>query len=275
MAIEKTFTTPGEPLLRLAIPAGSIDVETIEGDQTHVFVDADNESALDDVRVELRGSGDRPEVVVETDRKPGILGAIDISIGGFSVGSRGSFTVRVTAPHGSRLRTKSASAEITARGRYADAEIQTVSGDLELDDVEGDTVVKSTSGDAVIERIGGSLRLQTVSGDAKVGSVGGPLTAQTVSGDVTVRETHDAATIKTISGDQRLSVERGELRATSVSGDIEIGIRAGSRLDVDASSVSGDLRSELELGDVPTEGDGPVVVVRGKTVSGDFRVVRA
>jgi hypothetical protein len=275
MAIEKTFHTPGEPTLRLVVPAGSVAVETAGGEDTHVVVDSESERALEDVRVELRGGPDNPEVVVELERKPGLFGALDINIGGFSVGSRSSLMVRVTAPHGSRLRVKTASADVDARGSYSEAEIQTVSGDLTLDEVARDTTVKSASGDVRIERVGGSLRLQTVSGDADVGSVDGPLTAQTVSGDVTVREAHDTATAKTVSGDQRLSVERGELRATSVSGDIEIGIRVGSRVDVDASSVSGDLRSELELGDVPTEGDGPVVVVRGKTVSGDFRVVRA
>ncbi|HEY7206902.1 MAG TPA: DUF4097 family beta strand repeat-containing protein [Gaiellaceae bacterium] len=275
MPIEKTFTTPGEPRLRLAIPAGSITVETVDGEETHVVVDCDNEQALEDVRVELRGGPNDPEIVVETERKPGILGAIDISIGNFSMGSRSTFAVSVRAPHGSRLRTKTASAQVRARGRYSEAEIQTVSGDLSLDEVEREATVRTTSGDVRVERVGGSLRLQTVSGDGQVGSVGGPLTVQTVSGDVTVREAHDAVTTKTVSGDQRFGVEQGEVRATSVSGDIEIGIRSGSRLDVDASSVSGDMRSELELGDTPTEGNGPVVVVRGKTVSGDFRVVRA
>jgi hypothetical protein len=65
--------------------------------------------------------------------------------------------------------------------------------------------------------------------------------------------------------------------AQSVSGDIELGVPVGTNLDIDAGSVSGDLASEVPLGSDPgvDSTDGPTLVVRGKTVSGDFRVFRA
>jgi hypothetical protein len=39
--------------------------------------------------------------------------------------------------------------------------------------------------------------------------------------------------------------------------------------------MSGDTSSELELGDAPSEGDGPLVELKAKTMSGDIEIRRA
>ena len=55
-----------------------------------------------------------------------------------------------------------------------------------------------------------------------------------------------------MSGDVRIdSTREGNVTVQSVSGDIEVGVEAGTNLDVDAGSVSGDLSSEVPLGSDP------------------------
>ena len=68
---------------------------------------------------------------------------------------------------------------------------------------------------------------------------------------------------------------RGQVNATSVSGDVTIGVRRGSKVYLDCNTISGDTSSELELTTDAPAGDGPLVEIRAKTVSGDIRITRA
>jgi hypothetical protein len=60
-----------------------------------------------------------------------------------------------------------------------------------------------------------------------------------------------------------------------VSGDVDLGVAAGTSVDVDAGSASGALNSDVPLSDAPVSDPGPVVVIRSNTVSGDFHLHHA
>jgi DUF4097 and DUF4098 domain-containing protein YvlB len=260
-----------EPIrLELEVPSGRVRVETTDAAETTVELepahdDDASRELVEKARIEFRGG----ELSVEVP---------DQRTFGISFGRRGSVILRVQTPHGATAVIKTRSADVEARGRYARAELNSTSGDIEVGEVEGDADLGTVSGDVRTGRIGGNVQLNAVSGDAVLERVGGRLRANCVSGDVTVREAADSVKVESVSGDVQLeSVESGDVELNSISGDLRVGIKRGSRLGVDATAVSGDLDSDIELGtDGGAAGDeGPLVELRARTISGDLRITRA
>jgi hypothetical protein len=249
---EHRFHTPEPVELDVQIPAGDIRVETVDGEESYVSVTG-SEKLVEQTRVSLDGN---KLTIGHKGKKPF---GITISIGEFSFGSAG-LQIVARVPHHSKASLATAAADMKLRGCYGSVDTKSASGDLTVTgEIEHDAFVKTVSGDVRVDQIGGELKVQSVSGDVTVTTVGGSIESKTVSGDVRFD-----------------SVRQGTVTVQSVSGDIEVGIAPGTNLDVDAGSVSGELVSEVPLGSEPGAAvDGPTLVVRGKTVSGDFRVFRA
>jgi DUF4097 and DUF4098 domain-containing protein YvlB len=249
---EHRFHTPGPVELEIHIPVGDIHVETVDGEESYVSVTG-AEKLVEQTRVSLDGNK------LTIGHKGKKSSGITISIGERSFGS-GGLQISAKVPHRSQASLTTAAADMKLRGRYRSVETKSASGDLTvIGEIERDATVKTVSGDVRFDQIGGELKVQSVSGDIVVASVGGSIEARSVSGDARFD-----------------SVREGTVTAQSVSGDIEVGVAPGTNLDVDAGSVSGDLSSEVPLGSDPGAHEGgPSLVVRGKTVSGDFRVFRA
>ncbi len=125
--------------------------------------------------------------------------------------------------------------------------------------------------------VDGDLSVKTASGDVDARAVGGPVAVHSVSGDVLLGRVTGSCTVGTVSGDVAIeSLAAGGLRANAVSGDVHVAVERGLRLWIDAQSVSGSMRSDLDLGDAsPTEESETVVELRIRTVSGDVDIRRA
>jgi len=251
--LERTFHTPLPLELEVGIPSGDIEVETTEGEESNITVEGD-ERLLEEV--EIRHDGDRLLVAYRGKGKFGF------SLSPLSLVFGSELRVRASLPHGAGVKVKTASADTDLQGHFGPLGINSVSGDVRArGEIVGGASLKTVSGDADLDRVEGDISAHTVSGDLRIGPVEGSTDLKTVSGDIRLQ-----------------SVTAGDVRFTSVSGDIEIGIAQGSALDVDAGSTSGDLSSEVPLASEPIEGEGdagPTVVLRGRTVSGDVKVFRA
>jgi DUF4097 and DUF4098 domain-containing protein YvlB len=269
----ETFDTPGEVTLDLRVAQGRVDLETVpRGTTTEVELDArgnDDEvrELLEEARIEARERQGGYEVVVHIEDRRRV---------GFGFWRKVEARLKIRAPEGAKVQFEGASADVRGRGRFGSLEADSASGDIEFDEVAGDTNVNAASGDVTVRSIDGVAEVNTASGDVELGRVGGELVAKAASGDVRVDDAGAGVKIRTASGDQRIGgVTAGSVELQSMSGDISVGIRQGSNVWVDARAMSGDLSSELELGDEQPADDAPLVELRAASMSGDVSVVRA
>lgn len=265
----ETFEVDGPVQVSVECPVGEVRVATADAPRAEVEVralrdDDASREAVANTRVELRGN----ELVVEVPKH-----------GWSFFGRDPKIQVDLTVPHDSALAFTTASADVRATGRYADVRGRTASGDVTVTEA-GSVRLETASGDLRVDEVRGPAGVKTASGDVRLGHVAGAVDASVMSGDLEVRAADTGGSLHAVSGDIDLaSVAQGDVEVRSVSGDVTVGVRPGVRVHVDVTTVSGDLRSDVELTDVPSDGDadasGPSVAIRGRTVSGDLRVRRA
>ena len=200
----------------------------------------------------------------------------------------GDVSLHVRLPSGSVVVTTAdtpqTTVEILARGRRGQDAVDEI--DVTLEERRGGHVVKIeqkdrfrwgpiqiTWGGDFECRItcppGSGLDLSGGSTDLRADGDLGEVSARTASGDVRLSTVRGALEVKTASGD---------VRVQSVSGDVRIGVGRGTRVWIDATSVSGTLDSELGLEDGAQDAESAesgVVPIQVKTVSGDVSIVRA
>lgn len=267
------FDTPAAPRLRVRNPSGSISIQAVETDRTTVELEAlrDDDATRDAIAkatVELNGN----EVLVEVGGGVGF----GMSSAWISFGRSPQVGVRIVCPVGADLDVSSATADVSATGRLGESQVKTAAGDVSVEHVAG-LKVQSASGDVRAGTVAGEARIQTVSGDVRLGSVAGPANATLVSGDLAIDEAQSDLSGKTVSGSQRIgAVSAGQIKLQSISGDVRLGVRSGARLRIDATSTSGDISSEFDVTEKPSEErNGKEVSLQIKTISGDIEIVRA
>jgi len=265
--------TPGKVVVDIHLSAGEIDLRTDDVETTTVELESltgeSGEAAIaaseQDCRERDGGYTVRIRVPRKTEKRR-------------FFGRDPEVRVSVVAPHGTRLDSETASADVTVSGRPGGLDVKTASGDVHAGAVEGPVEVKTMSGDVDLGAVAGRLDVKTMSGDQTVESVAGDARMHTMSGDVSVGANGGSADASTMSGDVHLdSVERGEIDVRSASGDITIGVVRGTRVWMDVQTSSGDADSELDHSDGDGTGDAATAQVRlrAHSASGDIRIRRS
>jgi len=268
------FDSPGKTRLRVKNAAGLISVDPSETGRTTVELeplrdDDATREAIERATVEMNGN----EITIEIG-----VGGKGFGVGPawITFGRTPQVGIRIRCPEDTDLDCATASADLTTSGRLGNVEFKTASGDIAVEHVAG-LRVQSASGDVRAVTADGEARIQTVSGDVRLGTVTGPVTATLVSGDFAIDDAQMDLSAKTVSGDQRIgAIQEGQISVQSVSGDVRIGVRPGTRLRIDANSTSGDVSSELDVKEAPSEGSTRTEArLAAKTVSGDIEITRA
>src|SRR5205814_9968771 len=160
--------------------------------------------------------------------RPGVKGVLP------QTGDPGDAELRVKVPEESEVGGSAGSAEVTTSGVLGEQRLSAVSGDITAE-FAGDLEVKTVSGEVKLKGHGQPARLHvsSVSGDVRLEHGAGDLEAGTTSGSLVV------------SPDSVRSV-----RARTASGDLHFEGKLTRGADLDATSVSGDLkvRASAEAG---------------------------
>ena len=135
---------------------------------------------------------------------------------------------------GGTVKVHVVSGDVEARKTDKGVDCEAVSGDLEIQDIAGDAYLKTVSGDITVERIKGSVK------------------AEVVSGEIELRAVSDANVVegKAISGSvvyQGKIKRDGRYTLKSHSGNVSMTLPSDSGFELEAKTFSGNIESDFEI----------------------------
>ncbi len=195
-------------------------------------------AALRELEIQVNERSGLVEVRSELPRRRNLSAAVDFT---------------VTVPAGSNVSVKTVSGDIRVSRIKGDLRAESISGDVTLSGVERLRAAKSVSGDIdIADAAGEDVTAGTVSGDLvvrKLRSRG--VEAESVSGSVRISEAEaERVTLRSISGDidyEGRLARSGRYDIQSHSGNIRVTPAGNPGFDIEASTFSGDVRSDYAL----------------------------
>jgi DUF4097 and DUF4098 domain-containing protein YvlB len=254
------YTSSGPVDVLVLSKSGDVVVEAIPGTEVHVRLVAtgsEASAALENAEVDFDPTTNMLIVRTMRDQFDSLTGFKTLFKKSGWMNS--DLDVMVSVPEGSSLEVKTASGDTQCRGPLKSVELHSASGDIHVSDPVTSLEVKTASGDVVVGRVIELLECRSASGDVRCTSAAARTDVATASGDVTVT-----------------AEQAGEISVKAVSGDVRVNVASGLVIDVNGTTVSGDMGSSIPLdGGGDEDGDEETLTIRVSTVSGDFRITRA
>jgi hypothetical protein len=144
--------------------------------------------------------------------------------------------------------------------------VKTVSGDIEVENLQSEIAIKSVSGDISLISHLGTIMINNISGDIEVKKVIGQADITSKSGDIQINRSDIKGSVKTYSGD--IQIDKSALENVEVSvfsGDITIADSTGNQ-QLQCKTFSGDVQISL------TNATG---YVKGFSASGEIELITA
>jgi DUF4097 and DUF4098 domain-containing protein YvlB len=163
----------------------------------------------------------------------------------------GNSRLELTVPRGVRVVISAGRADVEVRDIEGDVEVRSSSGDVTLSRLGGRAIVETLSGDLTIDEGARGLRVATSSGDVIARGLRGEASVHTTSGDVTLSGFElPRVTVESISGDASFEgslAADGRLMLSTHNGDVLLRLADGLRGELEFFTHNGELNTAIPL----------------------------
>lgn len=201
--------------------------------------ESEAEAAFEEVRIEIDESDD--EIEIETDY-PDHRWDNEIHV---------SVDYEITVPRQADVRARSVSGDVDVINIQGEVLAKSVSGHVQAEEIGDDLQAESVSGHVMVRDVSGETELTSVSGNIEAQNVRGDVEAHTTSGridlrNVTAKEVSARSTSGTLTFEGAIMAD-GEYEMESHSGGVRIMVPSDASFDLRAKTFSGSIDSDLPV----------------------------
>ncbi|MER7011190.1 DUF4097 family beta strand repeat-containing protein [Saccharopolyspora sp. NPDC000359] len=177
--------------------------------------------------------------------------------------------VTVRAPLDSEVGVNTSSGEVRVTGPAGRVNIQSGSGTTSVEQASDRATIRSGSGQLRLGTMAGGVHARSGSGDVEISSLEAASSVATGSGNVWFGTVSADVLARTGSGDLTISdAIEGQVELITGSGELQVSIHRGTKAEVDLTSSTGSVSSDLEVSEEAPEEE-PKLHVFGRTGTGD------